>query len=1079
MRAFVLLRASNMEKHGLYNALILGKAKVIREDFLEEAVEVYISSFPAAFTKLDEEANLNPLQKIQARKSMKAGQRQQQLQQVGRSKSNTLASESDSGRNGYGGLLFIDAAEDGVESGCGMSVTNGNNSFLRRLPPWGKPTRYRNLITGHWLDPVTMFAGGITEEVEFMIFKAGMMISGRGAVTTMLMSTCVSVGMQVLHKPPPPSQQKQQRQQQRQQQQQQQVKQNLENQVSLKDTDDEDAEETTINSESAKSDGDLIPDNVEGIGFSGSNAVANLAGPSRQPTKLSEDYKYVEPKHALFNSITNNNIDDDDASVGSNSLGTSDSSQLGTSRIHRRHQHPNMNMLAVHCSRVKQLIHDSKKRMMPELAEEITLKVDALMNIYVAAPHRVIASRIIYFPTTNILRFRRRTGGTSGLGNSSVRTEVALGRKSRSSKRGDKNKRATTDTLGAVPLCAVVQIIEAGESMIIRGIIKQVTEINDHPQNRISERFLVPAPGPTPSLSCTPLDTYPDAAVSAVAEAETGQTSDWASVYPVNAIPRAPPSVAVCDFTQLCIRPLVLLPREVHMALDLIKRKRELEEKEKQQRRQKLLQQQRKEEEIQPSYNAPSSDVLMKYLVEFLFSSVRLVSCTTRRRSPILPQSQFGLAATLAGPTKEQRRLQQQQKKASRLREKGTGNNDVNGPDEAESDDDDSSDFDEDEEDDEEMADIMDNVSKMVRYQVHVEHHEGEFGVNDDDDVEGSGAEVAGDEAVRWSAAHTTALRLCLPGAEYLRRERNSSRMEELAVRLIQKIYRGFHGRSRYRRLIARHKEQRRQKELLDARLDQLKAIRWRRHVLACRVQARVRGMLQRLALEEMRRAALLIQSRVRVLLARKHLEEERQRQEGGPAVKEQLRSAIDINGSPVMVVVYRCGNNYRICGQDVVSNAVYDCFVYQSELMDLCDAHNRKYPGVTVADKARQLKVWQYDRVCEYLLRKLRLVKRITPLTRELGTSKRDSDLELVIYDKGKPSIRSLGDRSNLHRGLMDQRETTKRFAMFFEYEAKMKEKQKQAKMQQEREREHDRKRLQELDSPRKKSIKMFEKAK
>jgi hypothetical protein len=286
-------------------------------------------------------------------------------------------------------------------------------------------------------------------------------------------------------------------------------------------------------------------------------------------------------------------------------------------------------------------------------------------------------------------------------------------------------------------------------------------------------------------------------------------------------------------------------------------------------------------------------------------------------------------------------------------------------------------------------------------------------------------------------------------GAEYLRRERNTMRMEELAVRLIQKIYRGFRGRARYRRLMARFREQLRQKDLLETRLIQIRIIRLRRHILASRVQARVRGMIQRIRLDEMRRAALLIQTRIRVLLAQKHLQSEKQRQEGGPPVKEQLRQAIEINGMTVMVVIYRCENNYRICGQDLVSNAVYDCFLYTQEVIQLCNEHNQLIPGDTVADRQRYLKVWQHDRVSEYILRKIRLVKRITPLTRELGAAKHDSNLELVLFDQGNPNIRNLNDKADLRRGLYDQRDISKRYNTFFlEFEAKMNVKAKQARL-------------------------------
>jgi hypothetical protein len=824
-----------------------GKAKVIREDFLEEAVEVFISSFPGAFVNLDKQKDSNF--------------------KMGSSKSGKLLS------------THITNLEDSA------ALTSTRGALAPAWVPWTRPTPYKNVINGHYIDPVALFRGGLAEEIEFMVFKAALQLSGRGAVTTMLMATSVSVAMQSLHVVKKPKKQKSFRKQKSimgggmsRTESNSQLTRNDSSSVlapsfvlalppskhsgTHESTDDahnpgEHGHETKTDNTEANHHGPdgIVPPVPAMITRNDSSAFSSKpkshTARARMAKKLNKSYRYVDPMKP--------NVEEEEP--GANEPMTARNAK---DKAHKVMQQM-LSSFAAQCSRVKMLIHDSKKRMIPELAEEMTLKADALINIYAAAPHRVIATKNIVFHDTNILRFVPRTGANNALGgiNTSRSASSKTGRKGRTSKLTSRS--SGDDDAHRVPLSAVVQIIAAGDSIIVRGVLKSPfpPDSNSNSINSVSQRFLIPTP------------SVPAAVAVAAALADdqpsvidhTNTNAYGSDIYPVNSIPHPPPSVSVCDLSQMSLRPLVLMPREVRMALDLLQRRRELEEREKQRQRDELRKLRGLPAEARSTFlvnNAPSSDTVMKYLIDFLFKHVRLVSCSTRRRSPIIQQQQqqqelqqelqdqeqqVPVSARFGGNKRSRRSSKKKSSKPSNkgrtskssekdslnsptnsspmlsprklgglggslnlesideideqdkiilmsgeleavdvgndsnkidtvnedgVEENGSphenandnsgSNTSENSDNDEDSGDDTSDDYDSDDSDDEEMADIVDSIAKMRRFQVRVDHLEGEFGVHDDDDVEGSGAEVAGDAAMRWAATHTASLRFCLPG---------------------------------------------------------------------------------------------------------------------------------------------------------------------------------------------------------------------------------------------------------------------------------------------------------------------------
>ena len=121
----------------------------------------------------------------------------------------------------------------------------------------------------------------------------------------------------------------------------------------------------------------------------------------------------------------------------------------------------------------------------------------------------------------------------------------------------------------------------------------------------------------------------------------------------------------------------------------------------------------------------------------------------------------------------------------------------------------------------------------------------------------------------------------------------------------------------------------------------------------------------------------LLAQKRIRILLAIRFVEEERRRKLYGPPVIEMLRKGMEISGRTLTVVINRCGNQYRVTGQDVISNAIYESFFHRDDVQQMLERHNSCIVGNSLAERTQRIQLWHYDRVSAHIATKLRLVRR------------------------------------------------------------------------------------------------------
>ena len=267
-------------------------------------------------------------------------------------------------------------------------------------------------------------------------------------------------------------------------------------------------------------------------------------------------------------------------------------------------------------------------------------------------------------------------------------------------------------------------------------------------------------------------------------------------------------------------------------------------------------------------------------------------------------------------------------------------------------------------------------------------------------------------------------LRVTIPALEYKRKEGNSLKTMDYSLKLMQRVFRGFRGRSRFRRLRARANEVMRQKELLLKRRDNLLQLRVWRASMASKIQAKVRRFLWRRLMKRLHRAALQIQCAIRIRQARQAVAKVRHRKLMGPEVVEMLRRGVTVGGLDFTLIIYRCGDNYRMAGHDMLRNAIYEGSLHREDVVHLLEKHNNNLnPKALLAGKAKKINLGSYHRVAELIASQLGLATAITALTTPLGAlPPGQKKLSLVTIPTAKSSIHNVEKVTNLNRTLKDQ---------------------------------------------------------
>lgn len=219
--------------------------------------------------------------------------------------------------------------------------------------------------------------------------------------------------------------------------------------------------------------------------------------------------------------------------------------------------------------------------------------------------------------------------------------------------------------------------------------------------------------------------------------------------------------------------------------------------------------------------------------------------------------------------------------------------------------------------------------------------------------------------------------------------ESNDARYSAL---LIQRIYRGHAGRLRFAIIRRNFLIYRRKKWLAWKVLYRWKVLRQKLDFNASLIQSRVKGWCWRRKLALMKAKVVAIQCMFRCYHARARVRRERDRRRGGPAVIEMLHGGrtVGCGDRKFFLKLFRCGNNYRFQGVDMLRGATYNGSIHASALQDLIEEYNARH--------SQKLRIWQYEAVAEYIANNLALINRIPAGTTALGAAVKDTDLTLIV---------------------------------------------------------------------------------
>lgn len=253
-------------------------------------------------------------------------------------------------------------------------------------------------------------------------------------------------------------------------------------------------------------------------------------------------------------------------------------------------------------------------------------------------------------------------------------------------------------------------------------------------------------------------------------------------------------------------------------------------------------------------------------------------------------------------------------------------------------------------------------------------------------------------------------LRIMLPGLEYNRREKNEMKRELYATIDLQRCFRGFKGRSLFRRLFFRAKENKRQQKLHNSDYDILIDIKNFRIKKVKIIQAGLRAFLWRNFMKKKHKMATKIQKLFRFFQALQKLRAEINRRKHGPPVIKMIEDVQKFENLSLRVIVYRCGANYKIVGKGLEEDDVIaDGYIYSQEIQFLIDCFNATIIGNSFEARNMKLRINQHDRIAQFVYDNLGLVKAMMGLTLELGSKRKGPILSFVLRKEGVLGIGSL----------------------------------------------------------------------
>ena len=248
-------------------------------------------------------------------------------------------------------------------------------------------------------------------------------------------------------------------------------------------------------------------------------------------------------------------------------------------------------------------------------------------------------------------------------------------------------------------------------------------------------------------------------------------------------------------------------------------------------------------------------------------------------------------------------------------------------------------------------------------------------------------------------------VRFSIPVVEYQRKIFNESQTVVHATHLLQRVYRGYRGRAKFRRMRWKRMEYERQAQgTLDVRGAHDRVRRWRGNRLTV-LQRLFRGYRWRKRLHALRCAVLVVQCAFRIFRARGIMEAERRRRREGAPVVPMLGQGrgVQVGDRKFTLKIFRSGTNYRLEGVDLLRGAVYEGAVYTAEVMRLITEHNNSIKGETLQANSLRIMPWQHERVVELIIANLGLMPKILAVTAQFGarSSCNNSQQYILVTNK------------------------------------------------------------------------------
>lgn len=269
-------------------------------------------------------------------------------------------------------------------------------------------------------------------------------------------------------------------------------------------------------------------------------------------------------------------------------------------------------------------------------------------------------------------------------------------------------------------------------------------------------------------------------------------------------------------------------------------------------------------------------------------------------------------------------------------------------------------------------------------------------------------------------------VRFSLPVVEYRRRVENEGQNVVHATFLLQRVFRGYQGRARYRRMRWKRVEFTEHQSHTSTVREAHDAVRrWRGERLTV-IQRLFRGYRWRKRLHALKVSTLQIQCAFRIYRAKRIVSAERKRRTDGAPVVAMLGQGrgVTVGEFSFTLKIFRSGTNYRLEGLDMLRGAVYDGAVYTQEVMKLIKEHNAGIVGTSVTANSQRIMPWQHERVVELLIANLGIMTATHSVTSQLGGSGGQAKYILVADKHASPytpPLHALATPYQLHGSVSD----------------------------------------------------------